>query len=442
MENQEKASAEMSLAYESAPIFKKTESDKWDRCFAVLYLLLGYGLWKIFEFDEVPFLGQTENGFQLKVAGFTLFYLAVLWSYSRLKGLKVTKEKIFWTVILLCVGVSYGFYSIIPVAQFLLWFVAAAYGTLAVMDGLLVGKRTSSWVLLDLWHGLFSLPVLNFFCQIRVAFQIYKGKKEKKEGQKIFLGIVCAIPVLAIILPALSSADKKFASLIDLAFSRITIGGGLMSNLLCLIMSLIFGGLMFGVSYGSVYRRHIDASVCEEWEEESGEGFHMIPDTSIYTFAMIISLVYVLFMIIQGQYLFSACLGILPENLTYAQYARQGFFELCGVAALNVCLLLFMNVCSRTIRRENHRLRILNIVFSLLTLLLLVTAMSRMGMYIYVYGFTVKRILTSIFMIWLFLVFSMVIVLQKKDIPVVRWAVFSGAVLFAALCVLPLNLLL
>ena len=34
MENQEKASAEMSLAYESAPIFKKTESDKWDRCFA------------------------------------------------------------------------------------------------------------------------------------------------------------------------------------------------------------------------------------------------------------------------------------------------------------------------------------------------------------------------------------------------------------------------
>ena len=183
MENQEKASAEMSLAYESAPIFKKTESDKWDRCFAVLYLLLGYGLWKIFEFDEVPFLGQTENGFQLKVAGFTLFYLAVLWSYSRLKGLKVTKEKIFWTVILLCVGVSYGFYSIIPVAQFLLWFVAAAYGTLAVMDGLLVGKRTSSWVLLDLWHGLFSLPVLNFFCQIRVAFQIYKGKKEKKEGQ-------------------------------------------------------------------------------------------------------------------------------------------------------------------------------------------------------------------------------------------------------------------
>ena len=207
-------------------------------------------------------------------------------------------------------------------------------------------------------------------------------------------------------------------------------------------MSLIFGGLMFGVSYGSVYRRHIDESVCEEWEEESGEGFHMIPDTSIYTFAMIISLVYVLFMIIQGQYLFSACLGILPENLTYAQYARQGFFELCGVAALNVCLLLFMNGCSRTIRREHHRLRILNIVFSLLTLLLLVTAMSRMGMYIYVYGFTVKRILTSIFMIWLFLVFSMVIVLQKKDIPVVRWAVFSGAVLFAALCVLPLNLLL
>ena len=128
--------------------------------------------------------------------------------------------------------------------------------------------------------------------------------------------------------------------------------------------------------------------------------------------------------------------GNSPENLTYAQYARQGFFELCGVAALNVCLLLFMNGCSRTIRRENHRLRILNIVFSLLTLLLLVTAMSRMGMYIYVYGFTVKRILTSIFMIWLFLVFSMVIVLQKKDIPVVGWgSVFRGGTVCCSVCI-------
>ena len=191
MENQEKASAEMSLAYESAPIFKKTESDKWDRCFAVLYLLLGYGLWKIFEFDEVPFLGQTENGFQLKVAGFTLFYLAVLWSYSRLKGLKVTKEKIFWTVILLCVGVSYGFYSIIPVAQFLLWFVVAATERWLLWMGFCRKKNIFLGTFRPLAWIIFSSCIKFFLSDTGCFSDIQRKEGEEKKGRKSSWNCLC-----------------------------------------------------------------------------------------------------------------------------------------------------------------------------------------------------------------------------------------------------------
>ena len=48
---------------------------------------------------------------------------------------------------------------------------------------------------------------------------------------------------------------------------------------------------------------------------------------------------------------------------------------------------------------ENKGLRILNVVLSVLTLLLIVTAMSKLVMYIDVYGLTVNRILPQTFMI-------------------------------------------
>ncbi len=67
------------------------------------------------------------------------------------------------------------------------------------------------------------------------------------------------------------------------------------------------------------------------------------------------------------------------------------------------------------------------------------TAASKLGMYIVAYGFTVKRCISSIFLIWLFLVFILVLIYQKKNIPLVRWSVFAGAVFFTLLCVLPVE---
>ena len=101
-----------------------------------------------------------------------------------------------------------------------------------------------------------------------------------------------------------------------------------------------------------------------------------------------------------------------------------------------------MNTFTKTITRENKVLSVINIAFSAVTILLLITAMSKLGMYIAAYGFTIKRIQAGVFMIWLFLVLFMIIWHQKRKIPLVRWAVFSGAVLFTLLCILPLEALL
>ena len=63
---------------------------------------------------------------------------------------------------------------------------------------------------------------------------------------------------------------------------------------------------------------------------------------------------------------------------------------------------------------ENKGLRILNVVLSVLTLLLIVTAMSKLVMYIDVYGLTVNRILPQTFMIWMAVVYAAMILRQRK----------------------------
>ena len=87
---------------------------------------------------------------------------------------------------------------------------------------------------------------------------------------------------------------------------------------------------------------------CIHFHEESGRVFRFVPDIAVLTFGVIVSAVYLLFIGLQARYLFSAFFGILPEAYTYAQYARQGFFELCVIALLNASFLIAMNSCAKT----------------------------------------------------------------------------------------------
>ena len=141
----------------------------------------------------------------------------------------------------------------------------------------------------------------------------------------------------------------------------------------------------------------------------------------------------------QAKYLFGAFWGALPEGFSYSEYARQGFFELCRVAAINIVILLAANVMSRAQAAENCLLRVCNTALSALTLLLLATAAAKMALYIAAYGLTVKRVLASVFLVWMACVFVCVILRQFRTVALVRVAVFLGAVLFALLCVLPVG---
>ncbi len=400
-----------------------------DRLFAVLYFLVGYGF--IFTCSVWDF--------ERYLAIFTICYAVAVLSYLSEKGVSFPKESWFWLGVMLAMGVFYAFWSVWGILQVLALMMVAAYWTLLTANRLLEKSVTSKWVFFDVWNALAVVPFSNFSCQIRVLLsrkEDGEGKRAKGNMGAVFLGIVIALPILVIILPLLSSADAGFEHLVGNLVGYI--GEHLMVTFMRIIFAIPVSFYLFGLVFGGIYGRNTDRIKTEELLETE-KNMRKVPDAAICTAFLILNLVYVLFIGLQGSYLFSAFTGGLPEEFTYAEYARRGFFELCQIGAWNLILLWCAGVFSRSESREHRGVRSLMLMLSVLTLLLLATAISKMGMYISVYGLTVRRILPLTFMIWMAMVFVAVMVRQKKEYAMIRFCVMAGAVIFCVLCVFPVE---
>lgn len=420
----------------SVPIFPGCEPV--DRLFAVVYLLAGYGF--IYLCSSDYFLYGPE--FERNLGIFTVFYAVVVLAYLWGKEIRPPKESWFWLAVMLAVGVSYAFWSALYILQFLALLAIAAYWTLSASGRLLKGGQTSRWIFFDGCNALAVVPFGNFGCQVRTLFYESdageRGEQKKTSGKagSVLLGIVIVLPALAIILPLLSSADAGFRSLMGGLTDYIS------DHLLVIVVRMLFAVpvsfYLFGLIFGGIHGRNTERFQEEKLLETAGQ-LRRVPDTAICTALLIVCLVYGLFMVIQGNYLFSAFIGRIPEGFTYSEYARRGFFELCQIGVWNLIFTWLAGACSRTDRREHKGLGFLTVLLSVLTLLLLVTAVSKMGMYISVYGLTVYRILTLIFMLWMGLVFTCIIIHQKREFPIVRFCVMAGAVMFCLMCVFPIE---
>jgi hypothetical protein len=117
----------------------------------------------------------------------------------------------------------------------------------------------------------------------------------------------------------------------------------------------------------------------------------------------LLDLLFLAFVLVQLRYLFGGDARVEAETgLTYAEYARQGFFELLAVAALVLPVLL---VADWALRRERPRhavvFRVLAGVLVVLLLVVMASALQRMRLYQRAYGLTELRVYATGFMLWL-----------------------------------------
>lgn len=426
--NQPKPPYYQSLPVQSAPALAPFKGEITDAIFALFTFVLGYLTCRWF----------LSAFFGWGVALFTVLYLGATLFYLLKKGVRLSAESWFWFGVTLLTGLSFALWNnmgLIPLRNMFL-FAAAVYWIMSA-SGTLVGGKTTNYLLLDSLNALFVIPFRNFINQYR-ALGAFRGNREKdgKKALSIILGIVLALVVLLIVTPQLLRADSG-------GFSDLIMG---ILNVFRFDMDKIFEFLfycflavptaayMFGLVSGSAVKRGTDAFTTEK-AERAVSAIKVAAPVTVNIILTTVCALYAVFIACQVPYFFSAFQGTTPDGwATYSGYARQGFFELCGIAAINLGLIIGANVFSKRNRPENTALKFFNIVLSLITLLLIATAFSKMALYIDIYGLTTLRILPCVFMLLLSVIFVGVIVLQRMHFSIVRVALVTGAALFTILC--------
>ncbi|PKV81545.1 DUF4153 domain-containing protein [Nocardia fluminea] len=117
-------------------------------------------------------------------------------------------------------------------------------------------------------------------------------------------------------------------------------------------------------------------------------------------------------------------------GLTYAEYARSGFWQLSAVSVLTLAVILSVLRWSvQDTAADRRSLRVLLSAVSVLALVIVCSALGRMWTYQQAYGFTVLRLLVTTCELWVGLVYVLVLVAIAR----LRWGWVSRAAIGTAL---------
>ncbi len=296
--------------------------------------------------------------------------------------------------------------------------------SLVCFDGLVNGSSRGNRQTLGVFYSALS-TVGNLGIAVRSPF--YKSNGERKRTGKALLGLLCSLPVVAIVLPLLISSDEAFRGMMDNIFS----------NTFSTILKLVFGLSLslFVISYGFSLKTGRIAKI------KQGT-FSGIENVYIISFLSAISLCYLLYLFSQLAYFFSAFKGFLPNGeITYAEYARKGFFEMCVIAVINLILVFLALILSK--KRNGkvcHSIKAIATFIAVFTLIIIATAISKMALYIDAYGMTILRLTTSAFMIFLGIVFiSVILRIYILKINIVKTALISAGCIILVLGTVNVN---
>ena len=383
--------------------------------FAWLCLLIGYLFCCAFPPTEFPLgtfivaficvvttaLTLIRNKAKIGVLEWFLAFLSLAFSFAFL--LNTNTFPTF--VSLACALVSYAF------------FVYRASGNNA-------GSGNSDFLPLELWRALKGFSILAIADMFRLMFT--RKNKSFKAILKILIGLIAAVIPTAIVI-SLLSYDGRFSELLRNAFSFI-IDFDFREQLLYVSFGCIIAMYIFGLyAVNTSERKPLD---CEAMRERS-ERVRFAPLLTVIATLFPLAVVYIFFFVSQWDYYLSAFTGKLPEGVVnYAEYARNGFFELCTVSAINLVIIIAVALFTR--RKGNGEkafLRVVSALFSVMTLVLIGTALAKMYLYINRFGLTEKRLLSS----WLMIVIALVFVFIAIRSIFKKFRLFAASTVAVAL---------
>lgn len=207
-------------------------------------------------------------------------------------------------------------------------------------------------------------------------------KKKNTVAKYIVIGIAVSIPLVSIVIALLSSADIVFGDMLGNIFEDVDFGT---------IVGIIF--MYVGVTLGSyAWMGHFSATKGKFTHKDKRVGEPAI----LITIGIILGVVYLAFCVVQIVYLFAG-VGELPSGYTYAEYAREGFFQLLFVCLIN---LVFILVGVHNFK-ESKALKIVLTVITACTYIMIASSAYRMYLYVSEYQMSILRLWVLWTLVWL-----------------------------------------
>lgn len=280
--------------------------------------------------------------------------------------------------------------------------------------------ETKKWRLGKFLSSIVSVCLLSIgeICSpFEDAIWYFKNKWDKRNYKYIYLivGIGITIPLFFVVSALLASADAVFRNFTNGILESLNIGN--------LIMIGVMIGFMFMASY-CVLSFMSKKSIAEEVHDTKRyEPLIAIPVSSIMT------VLYLVFSVIQIMYLFIGNMN-LPEGYTYAEYAREGFFQLLAVSILNLIMVLV----GLHFFKSSRLLKGILAVMSLCTIIMIASSAMRMIIYIQYYYLTFLRIMVLWSLLVLLLIFVGVFAyIFKEGFPLFRYSMVVVTILYLCL---------
>lgn len=372
-------------------------------------LFFAWGLW-----DSVSGL------MLLLFSAATVLYFTVS---VRLMGLQGKKIHILFAGAIVLLGVSQfmsdsieiHFYNLLMFLILILaWMVTSAYDCGAWGVGQYVKSAFGAAFGCIRYLGDFSSDILYY---IRNLTRKKQDERSRQTAKSVCIGIFAGIPVVAVMISLLCSSDIIFKNLIE----NIT-DVQLPSSVFQILTETVLLGIYLYIFLVGIANKEIRINTKER------RTFDAV--VAVTTYSML-TLVYLIFAFVQIGGLMLRKMQ-LPDGYTYAHYAREGFFSLLFVCALNIIFVIIGKLYF-------HRSTVLQIILNVIcgcTIIMIISSALKMYMYIGAYGMTRLRfkVVLALAVISLIMI-GVIIWLNVKKYPLLR---YSAAVLFTIFMVFSL----
>ncbi|MFE3453448.1 DUF4153 domain-containing protein [Nonomuraea sp. NPDC059194] len=296
----------------------------------------------------------------------------------------------------------------------------AAFGLIAYALVSMVAVRDADWLVLPLLAAAFGLgaiavsgPGRGWLALIRggisVALAVFPvpwflaGPLKTLTVRRRILPLVAGLGITAVLLVVFgllfASADKVFASFLN----RLFVAPEWADTLpLRVFVFAVFAVLMAAAVL--VAMRPVADPVSPSFRIRLNRSLWVVPLTGL-------NLLFAAFVAVQVTALFGSNAWLLrTTGLTYADYARQGFFQLMVVSVFVLAIVAVAGSVVRTERGDRVALAMLLGVLCAFTMVILVSALHRLDLYTDAYGLSRLRASVAATIWWLGAVFAVVLV--------------------------------